>query len=141
MPGSEVNANDIGATEIAAAFGVSMSVSTAVFLLLQVVKGFYPNLSGKAAEAAVVVTSAIAVSLALMGVHADWGKTDTWLAMVVGSLSLTVTARGLYAQLFKVSVQGSPPSSEAMATKVDDPQVEKPKPVRKPRIPKLKAES
>lgn len=119
-----MNANDIGSVEIAAAFGGTMTVGTAIFLLLQIVKGFWPDLNGRAAEAAVLIVSGLAAVMLLFAVSADWTDSTTYLSLAVAMLSSTVIARGVFSQLFKVSVSGSPPSSEAEATVVDDPQAE-----------------
>ncbi len=105
--------NDINAVTIAAGLGITMTLGTAVFLMMQVVKGFIPSLAGRAAEGVVIAVSAVAVAMALVSVDADWTDPDTILTLVAGTLSTTVVARGVYAQLFRPAAHDSPEKNSA----------------------------
>ena len=111
---------DISAMQIAAGLFGSVSLGTIVFLMLQVIKGLIgERVSGRSAEAIVIGTSLAAVLLALLAVDTDWWARETYVSVVIGTLATTVIARGLYSQLFKLSVEALPPSwaAEPPATK------------------------
>lgn len=111
-----------GVVIAAGTFG-AMALGTFIFYVMQIIKGFAgERVSGKAAEAMVLLVSALSITVALVSADADWYDSGTYVALIVGTLGATVIARGVYAQLFKVSVVGSPPSSEAIAMVVADPQ-------------------
>jgi hypothetical protein len=112
---------DISTVSIATGIFGSVTIGTFVFLMMQIIKGFAGEVcSGARAEAIVLGVSCAAVVVALVSVHSDWETTDTWVALITGTLGTTIIARGLYSQLFKVSVAGMPPSSDAEATTVTD---------------------
>lgn len=114
--------NDITSVQIGAGIFGTVSLSMFIFMLMQIIKGFTGDkIAGPWAEGMVLGVSAIAVIVALASVNADPYKTSTYVSFVAGTIGATVIARGLYAQLFKVSVAGSPPSSDAAATEVTDP--------------------
>jgi len=98
-------------------------LGTLVMLIMQIVKGFVPNLSGRDAEASVLIVSAVVVSLVLWGMDANWRDDKTWLVFIIETLKTTVVARATYAMLFKVSVEGAPPSSAASVPQaaINDP--------------------
>lgn len=112
--------DNLDSTTIAAGMFGSVTLGTLVMLLLQQVKAFWPTLAGRQAEAANVAVSFVAVLLVVVAARSDWRALDTWLAIVIGTLGTTVIARGVYAQLFKVSVPGVPPPSDAEAIAVAD---------------------
>ena len=124
--------NDIGSFEIAAGLAGSLTVGTLIFLIMQNVRAFAPNLSGRTAETVVLIISALAVIAAFITADVDWYSAQTIVAFVVSTLSASVLARSTYAALFKVSVEGSPPSSEATVPHeaVNDPNVAEP-PIRR----------
>ena len=108
-----------------AAFG-SVTLGTLVFYLMNLVKGWFPSLEGRAAEMAVTGVSLVAVLLVLWSGETDWRDSQTYLALIVGTLATTMVARGVYATLYKVSAPGIPPSADAEAVAVDDPAADAP---------------
>ena len=103
-------------------------LGTLVMLLMQIVKGFAPNLSGRDAEIGVVLVSAVVVLLVLWGMDVNWYDDKTYLVFIIELLKTTYVARATYKLLFAVSVTGSPPSSEATVQPEDvhDPQATDP---------------
>ena len=120
--------DNLDSTTIAAGMFGSVTLGTLVMLLLQQVKAFWPTLAGRQAEAANVAVSFVAVLLVVVASRSDWRAMDTWLALIIGTLGTTVIARGVYAQLFKVSVPGVPPPAGAEAVVVDDAESTAPAP-------------
>ena len=120
--------NDIGSVEIAAGLAGSLTVGTLIFLILQNVKAFAPNLNGRNAETVLLLISALVAAAAFITADVNWYDAQTIIAFIVATLSASVLARSTYAQLFKVSVTGSPPSSEATVPPeaVIDPQAADP---------------
>lgn len=107
--------DDVGALTVAAgAFGM-LSASTLIFLLTQAIRGFWPNLGGRAAVI-VVYLEALLVTLIILSQSGDawaWDDDTFWVAVLIGTLSLGIVAQGIYSSLFKVSVSGLPPSPDA----------------------------
>ncbi|MDQ3541531.1 MAG: hypothetical protein M3440_12685 [Chloroflexota bacterium] len=113
-----MDSGDIGAVQIAAGLFGSVSLGTTVFLLMQMIKGLVgERMNGPEAEYVVIGTSLVAVLLAMLAVDTDWRERTTYVALVIGTLSATVIARGLYSQLFKVSVEGVPVSPDASVSR------------------------
>lgn len=116
--------DDPSAIQIGAgAFGV-VSVSALLMVLLSRVKDYFPSIHGRRAMLACDVL-AFMVSLLVVGqTSPNWRQGVTWLAVGMGTLSLGIVARGLYASQHHVAVEGSPPSAEASvpAAAVNDPQ-------------------
>lgn len=115
--------DDPSAIQIGAgAFGV-VSVAALLMVLLQRVKDYAPGLHGRAAMLACDALALIVALLVVGQTTPNWRQGVTWLAVGMGTLSLGIIARGMYASLFHVAVQGAPPSSEASvpAAAVNDP--------------------
>lgn len=107
---------------IAAGVFGSVTIGTFIFYIMQIIKGFTgERVQGVAAEAMVLVVSTLAILVALVSVDADWYDSGTYVSLIIGTLGATVIARGVYAQLFKVSVPGLPPSPDAEAVVIADP--------------------
>lgn len=116
---------EVDGVMIAAGIFGSVTVGTFIFYLMQIIKGFTGDrVQGVAAEAMVLIVSALAIVVALVSVGADWTDENTYVSLIIGTLGATVIARGVYAQLFKISVPGIPPPSESTATVVSDPKAE-----------------
>ena len=117
---------DIGSVQIAAGLAGSLTIGTLIFLVMQNLKAFVPNLSGRPAEATVVFVAALVTLAAFITTDADWFDPETIIAYIVATLSASVIARSTYAALFKVSVAGIPPSAGATVQPeaVDDPNAE-----------------
>lgn len=101
--------DNLDSITIAAGVFGSVTLGALVMLLMQQVKAFYPGLTGRASEVAVVGVSFAAVLLVLLSVRADPRALDTYLALVIGTLGTTVIARGVYSQLYHQKVAGLPP--------------------------------
>ena len=86
----------------------TLTVSAFLFLCLQAVKDFLPNLEGRAALCVLYALSGAIAAALLQQSGADWWVSESWLAWVVMTLSAAIIAKGIYAQLFKVSVRGVP---------------------------------
>ena len=115
---------DVDSISIAAgAFG-TFTAAAFIFMVMQMVKGFAPTLNGKWAEGVVILVSLLATVLALVAADSNWSATSTWVALAVVTPALAVTARGYYAQLFKVST----PVRRRSPVKAATP--EPPKPVK-----------
>lgn len=97
-------------------------------VLLQRVKDYCPSIGGRMAMLACDVLAFI-VSLLVVGqTGPNWRQGVTWLSVGMGTLSVGIIARGMYASMFHVKVEGSPPSSEASvpAAAVNDPAAPEP---------------
>ncbi len=79
----------------AGAFG-TVSISVLVMLMVDLVKAYWPGLTGQRAEVAVTLVSLAAVTILLVSTDADWYARDTWVALIVGVVSVNVMARGIY---------------------------------------------
>lgn len=111
---------DYSTYELAGAAGVTVSVGAALFLLLQAIKDFAPNLSGRAALGVVYALAfLIAAVIVSSSDDADWSTPATYLAVVIIGLSVSLVGKGIYAQLFKVAVAGLPPSPDAVVAPED----------------------
>lgn len=116
---------ELDSVMIAAGVFGSVTIGTFIFYIMQIIKGFTGDrVQGVAAEAMVLIVSTLAIVVALVSVDANWQDSGTYVSLIIGTLGATVIARGVYAQLFKISVPGIPPSPEATATVVSDPQAE-----------------
>ncbi|HAX24697.1 MAG TPA: hypothetical protein DCX80_06620, partial [Chloroflexi bacterium] len=74
----------------------TVSISVLVMLMVALVKAYWPALAGQRAEVAVTLVSLAAVTILLVSTDADWYARDTWVALIVGVVSVNVMARGIY---------------------------------------------
>ena len=123
---------DISSVQIAAGLAGSLTVGTLIFLILQNVKAFAPNLNGRAAESVVVAVAALVALAAFITTDADWYDPETIIAYIVSTLSASVLARSTYAALYKQSVPNLPPPSDERIISVetasaDDPHANDPR--------------
>ena len=89
---------DVSALTVAAgAFG-TLSVAAVVSVLVSRVRDYLPTLSGRSAMAAVDIISLIVAALVLYQVGADWTAGSTYVALALGTLSIGIVARGVWAQ-------------------------------------------
>jgi hypothetical protein len=112
---------DVGAAQMALAAGATVGVSTFLFLMLQAIKDWFPSLEGRHALA-VLYGLSVVIGVALIAqTTPDWWDYTTYLSMAVLIVSVSIVAKGVFAQLFHVKAEGIPPSSDAVATTVVDP--------------------
>lgn len=97
---------DVGSIAIAAGVFGTVGVSALVMLLVELVKAYWPDLQGRRAEIAVTCVSVATVLLVLLSTRADWWSRDTYIALAVGTFSVNVLARGLYARQTATSANG-----------------------------------
>jgi hypothetical protein len=116
--------SDITPVDITTALAGTITTGALVLYILQNIKAIFPGLQGRRAEAAGGVASFVAVTIGFVLAKADWYAPETYALLFVSWMSVWVAARAGYAMLFRVSVPGVPPSSEATATGVADPQAE-----------------
>ena len=92
---------DLGNTEILIVAGGTLTASTLITLLLQMVKDYFPGLSGRRAVSSVYGVSAV-VSLVTLMVNGD-NPLDplTWVSWFVMTLLFSNVARGIYATMFR----------------------------------------
>lgn len=110
---------DVGSIAIAAgAFG-TVTVSALIVLLVELVKAYWPDLSGRRAEIAVTCVSVATVVVVLLSTRADWLSRDTWIALAVGTVSVNVLARSIYTERTARSAKGGDADSVAELSKVD----------------------
>jgi len=93
-------------------------------VLLQRIKDYVPGLSG---WRAMLACDLLALGISLIVVvqtTPDWRDGVTWLAVLMGTLSLGIVARGIYSSQFHVAVKGIPvaPNSEVSINDVDPAQ-------------------
>ena len=112
---------DYSAAQLAIAGGTTLAVSTFLFLMLQGVKDWFPNLAGRAALGVLYGMSLIVAIALTAQTTPDWWDYSTYLAIGVITVSVSIVAKGIYAQLFHVKAEGIPPSADAVATTVVDP--------------------
>lgn len=113
---------DVTTTQIATGLAGTVTTGTLVMLIMQNVKSLTGDwLQGPRAEAAGGLAALAAVVVAFILASADWQAYQTGAELFVSWMSTWVAARASYALLFKVSIAGSPPSSQAAATVVTDP--------------------
>lgn len=93
--------NDIGSTEILVVAGGTLTASTLITLLLQMVKDYLPNLAGRRAVSAVYGVSAIVALVTLMVSGDNPLDPMTWVSWFVMSLLFSNVARGIYATMFR----------------------------------------
>ena len=101
---------DYGTADLAVGAGATVAVSTFLFLMLQALKDFFPNIAGRNALG-VLYGLSLLVALALVAqASPDWLDYATYLSLLVITVSVSIVAKGIYSQLFKVSVEALPPS-------------------------------
>lgn len=124
---------DYGASELAIGAGSTLAVSTFLFLMLQAIKDFAPRLAGRWALGVLYGLSLIIAGALTAQTTPSWWDYTTYLSIAVITVSVSVVAKGIYTQLFHVAAPGIPPSPDAVATDVVDPQADEPpvKPARK----------
>lgn len=115
---------DPSAIQISAGAAGLVSVSAVIMILLQRVKDYWPVIQGRWAMLACDVVSLIAAAAVIYQTTPDWADPLTYIALALLTLSFGIVARGHFAQLFHVKVEGSPPSPAAVATVVEDPEAQ-----------------
>lgn len=114
---------DVGSMEVIAGVFGTVSVSFLCFLQVQALRGFWPSLSGRAAVGVVYAVAALTAAIVLTQAGIGLRDRDGLVAWYIGTLSVGLIAQGIYSQLFKISVDGAPPSPEASvpAAAINDP--------------------
>ena len=115
---------DLSAAQLALGAAGTLTVSALLFLALQAIKDFVPTLGGRAALSVLYALSGAIAAALVAQTYPDWMDYTTYFAIVVMTISVSIVAKGIYSQLFHVAQAGVPASSEAVATVVDDPQVD-----------------
>ena len=92
---------DYSTMEVVTAIGGTVTAGGIITMLLHLVKDYFPTLRGRAAMAAVHITSLLAAVMLIISSGPDYGSLMTYLGAFVVWLGLTVTARGIYHTLFQ----------------------------------------
>lgn len=90
--------DDVGAIAISAgAFGV-LSVAALITVLVARVRDYAPSIGGRSAMATVDVISLVVAALVLYQAGARFDVIDDWIALLLGTLTFGIIARGIWAQ-------------------------------------------
>lgn len=117
---------DYSSSQLAIGAGSTVAVSTLVFLMLQAVKDFAPNLAGRAALTVLYILSALVAAALTAQTTPDWFEYTTYLTIVVATVSISIIAKGIYAQLFHQSVPNLPPPSDERIVSVETEPADEP---------------
>lgn len=98
-----MNVDELGSMELLTIAGGSISVSLLITMLLQVVKDYAPNLSGRQAVSAVYGVSGFAALVVLIVQEASPFEPLTYIAWFVLTLWASIIARGIYATMFRAA--------------------------------------
>jgi hypothetical protein len=94
---------DYSAAEIAVYGGFTFTAGILISFVMQAVKDFAPNLSGRWAVAVVYLIGTLSALVIIDQAEPapDWGERSTWYAAIPLAFVLSETARGAYERIFK----------------------------------------
>lgn len=94
------DAIDVSTAQLTLAVVGTVGVGTLLFLVMQMLKDFFPALNGRAALGVVYALS-LAVALALLyQAGADWRDPLTYLSALLVAIGVAVVGKGVYAQTY-----------------------------------------